>query len=174
MNKLFRVLLILCLLAPTHVAKAAGLRLRTPVDEITVGNSATKTVVLITAPSNQKVRVKAWSVSTDGTDSTQSPVTIELMKFTTAGTMTSITPVKMNQDDGETPQSTAAKNATVEPTGGDVYMNREIPFANGNFTYIFPFGEEILVKGGERIGIRVTNSSGSISVNVLPEIIFEE
>lgn len=155
-------------------ATAAGLNLRTPSGEIAVSSSTTKTVLMITAPTHQKLRIKAFSVSLDGTDGTQSPAIVELMRFTSSGTFTSITPVKLYQSDGETPQATAGKDASSEPSADVVYLNREVGFAGGSFTYIYPFGNELVIKGGDRVGLRVTNTSSTTAVNVLPEIIYEE
>lgn len=137
--------------------------------EIALAAATAKTVVQIVAPANQRLKVVSWGVFFDGTSPSAEPVQVRLLRQTTAGTMTALTPV--NQGVGsETIQSTAQHTATAEPTAGNVLRSREVHPQSG-YECIFPLGQEVLVPGGGRLGIECTAPG---TVNVRAEIVYEE
>lgn len=138
--------------------------------EIALTAATAKTVLQVVAPTNHRVKVLSWGVYFDGVSSAAEPVQVRLLRQTTAGTMTSLTLVKRDNSLSETIQSTAQHTATAEPTAGDVLEGKEV-HAQGGYEKIFPFGQEIIIGGGGRLGIECTAPAG---VNVRAELICEE
>lgn len=137
--------------------------------EVALSAAAAKTVLQIVAAGNHKVRVLGWGVFFDGTSSSAEPVQVRVLRQTTAGTMSALTPVKIGTD-SETLQTAAQHTATVEPTAGDVLDVAEVHPQSG-YEVKFPMGQEIKVPGSGRLGIECTAPAG---VNVRAKIIFEE
>lgn len=131
-----------------------------------------KTVLQITAPTNQRVKVKEWSVSFDGVSNTAIPVLVEIARQSTAGTGgDALTLVKTNAGDDETLQTTGQTDVdTGNPTETSVLVAEKV-HPQGGMTWQAPFGEEIIVKGGERLGIAVTAPA---TVNVVARFRCEE
>jgi hypothetical protein len=132
-------------------------RIRTAVTtegEIALVAATAKTILQLVAPAQQRIAVRAFSVSFDGTSGSAEPVQVDILRQTTAGTMSSATVVR--EDVGsETIQMTAQKTATAEPTAGDVLRRYEVhPQAGIEVKY--GFDEELLIPGGGRLGLRVT------------------
>lgn len=134
-------------------------------------STSTITLLQIVAPTNQRLKIREWSVSFDGTSNTAAPIKVEVVRQTTAGTMSALTLVKNDASQSETIQSSAQHTASAEPTTTDV-MKSELVHPQQGFCWQAPFGGEIKVKGGERIGIRlVTPGAGA---NAEARFTFEE
>ncbi|HYE76967.1 MAG TPA: hypothetical protein VEI97_03180 [bacterium] len=138
--------------------------------EIALSAATAKTIIQLVAASNHRVKLLSWGVYFDGTSTTAEPVQVRLLRQTTAGTMTSLTPVKRDDSIGETLQTTAQHTATAEPTAGDVLEVKEVHPQMG-YEKIYPFGGEVIIGGGDRLGIEVTAPA---VVNVRAEMAFEE
>ena len=147
----------------------AGILATAQTAEVATGTSA-KTILQLIAAANHRVKVKEWSVSFDGTSNTADPILIEVLRQSDAGTMSVLTPVKIDADGDETLQTTAQENATVEPTAGDVVMREQV-HPQGGYTWQAPFGGELVINGGDRLGIRVTAGA---DVNAVVRMVFEE
>ena len=126
--------------------------------EIALTAATTKTVLQVVAPTNQRLRIKRWKVSFDGISAVAEPVQIELVRQTTAGTMSALTPVKTGNDP-ETIQFTAQHTATVEPTTTDILDSVEVHPQSG-YEVIYPDGWEKKIGGGGRLAIRCTAPAG--------------
>ncbi len=137
--------------------------------EIATGTSA-KTILQLVAASNHRVLIGELSLSFKGTSNTASPIKVRVLRQTTAGTMSALTPVKMNSGDDETLQTTAQHTATAEPTASDVLLAEEVHPQTG-YTWQAPFGRELAIAGGGRLGIEVTAGA---DVNCIARAIFEE
>ena len=148
----------------------AGIRAIAQTSEVSTGTAA-KTLLQIAAAANHRVLVVELSVSFDGTDSAGAPILVEILRQTDAGTMSSLTPVKVDADGDETLQTTAQENATAEPTAGDVIMREQVHPQGGGWTWQAPFGRELVLTGGERLGVRVTAAA---AVNAVARVVFEE
>jgi hypothetical protein len=131
----------------------AGTPFKAVTGEIATGTSA-KTLLQIVAASNHGVLVKEWSISFKGTSNTASPIRVRVLRQTTAGTMSALTPVKDPDDTDETLQTTAQHTATAEPTSGDVLFT-ELVHPQTGYTWQAPFGGAIKIGGGDRLGIEV-------------------
>lgn len=147
----------------------AGVSFAAVTPEIATGTSLI-TLLQIVAAANQRVKVRELSVSFTGVTNTSLPILVKIVRQTTAGTMSALTPKKWNESDGETLQTTAQSSATSEPTTTDVIMAEEV-HPQGGYTWQAPFGGEITVKGGNRLGISVTAAA---SVNAVARVVGEE
>lgn len=147
----------------------AGLVAIAQTAEIALSAATAKTVLQITAAANHRVKIKGWGVYFDGTSTTAEPVQVRLLRQTTAGTMSSLTPVTRGTE-SETIQTAASHTATAEPMAGNVLDICEVHPQQG-YEVIFPLGDEIQIPGGGRVGIECTAPAG---VNVRAKLIFEE
>jgi len=147
----------------------AGVRFVAQTAEVATGTSK-KTLLQVVAAANQRVLVKEWSIAFDGTSNTAAPILVQVLKQTDAGTMSSLTLVKLNQDDGETLQTTAQHTATAEPTGATEYMGEQV-HPQAGYTWQAPFGGELIINGGDRMAIAVTAGA---DVNAKVRMICEE
>jgi len=117
------------------------------------------------------VKLLGWAVFFDGISSVAEPVVVELIRQTSAGTMTSFTPEKVDPARAETIQTVCQHTATVEPTGTtSVPVRIEVPPQSG-YEKLFPFGQEIIIPGAGRLGLRCTAPAG---VNVIGHFRCEE
>lgn len=139
--------------------------------EIGLVANTPKTILQLVAPTNQRLDMRSIAVAFDGVSTTSEPITVELLRQTTAGTMTAASPVK-DSAGAETVQATAQKNASVEPTSGDVLRRFEIHAQDG-IVLVFD-KREMEVGGGTRIAIRCTVPSGGASINTTGHITWEE
>lgn len=137
--------------------------------EIAASVGAAKTILQLVAAANHPVAVKSLSVSFDGTSASAEPVQVDVLRQTTAGTMTSATPVE-ETNTGTILQTTAQRNATAEPTAGNVLRRYEVHPQSGIIEK-FTIEDEIIVPGGGRLGLRVTAPA---AVNALGAFSFEE
>lgn len=126
-----------------------------------------ETVLQLTAATNQRIKILGYSVTLAGTSAVD--LIIRVVKQTSAGTSgTTVTPVKLEPGAAETIQTTAATNFSAEPTSTSVYEYKRVL---GSYEKTFFPGQEIIVAGGDRIGIEVT-AVGTPSVAA--EFKFEE
>lgn len=147
----------------------AGLICIAQTAEVALTSATAETVMQLVAPTNQRLKLKRWGVFFDGVSSSAAPVQVRLLRQTTAGTMSSLTPVKQVAG-SETVQATAQHTATAEPTASDVIDAAEVHPQSG-YEVIIPFDMPIEVPGGGRIGIECTAPAG---VNVRAKMVFEE
>ncbi|MFQ5410227.1 MAG: hypothetical protein ACE5FI_17590 [Anaerolineales bacterium] len=137
--------------------------------EVATG-TAKKTLMQLVAAANHRVLIKEISISFDGTSNTAAPIIVQVLRQTTAGTMSALTPVAIDEAIDETLQTTAQHTATVEPTGAIEVMGEQV-HPQGGYTWQAPFGGEIVVIGGNRLGIAVTAGA---DVNAKVRVVFEE
>lgn len=138
--------------------------------EIALVATIAKTILQITAVANHRIAILGFSVSFDGTSGSAEPVQVDLVRQTDAGTSSAATPVKEDDSLAETLQTTSRKNATVEPTTTDILRRYNVHPQTG-YERIYGPDEEIIVGGGDRLGLRCTAPA---NVNVLAHISFEE
>ena len=148
----------------------AGLVASADSGEVASG-TGTKTILQIAAPTNQKVRVNEIGITCKGTNPTQLPIRFEVLRQTTAGTSTSVTP-KKTDDSSNTVQTTAGANFTAEPTAGDI-LREFIIHPQSGMNYTVPGIDDLMVPGGGRLGIRALNTGGT-DTTVVVNAVFEE
>jgi hypothetical protein len=132
----------------------AGIMLDVTTAEIATGTSA-KTLMQIVAATNTRVLVHEWGIAFEGVSNTAAPIQVDLILQSDAGTSSALTPVKHNQGDDETLQTTARHTATVEPTGTTIFQSYFVHPQTGR-DWVAPFGGAFVIKGGQRLGFRVT------------------
>lgn len=97
--------------------------------------SAVHTVLNVLAGANQPIQIVEWGVSLDGTTSSATPATVELMQSTqaTAGTPGASAPavVQTTGNKNVTVQFTTAHNYTAEPTVLTTIEQFYVPQYNG-------------------------------------------
>ena len=147
----------------------AGVRFHGTSGEVSLSAATAKTPIEITAAANQRVLVKGIEVFFKGTSSTDTPVPVVIKRMTTTGTGTTLTFEKNNEGDDETIQTSGKINDTVEPTYGNTIKTWEIHPQTGLILF-FPFGDELVIKGGNKIGIQVTAAQAqTVVVNLYLE-----
>lgn len=126
-----------------------------------------KTVLRVKAPANHTVRLRRWGYSFNGTSGTAEPVLCRLLRQTTDGTMTAVTPEKMDDNMGMAAQSTCGKDASAEPTEGN---ELEVAYTHPQSGYVSPdYGDAITLGSGARLALKFT-SQAAVSVNAWMEI----
>jgi len=135
--------------------RMSGVGFRATKGDISTGTAA-KTIGQVVAAANHAANLSEISVSFKG-GSSDVPVLVEVLRQTTAGTMSSLTPVKSPDDSDETLQVTAQHTATAEPTAGDILDTQYVPAQSG-YTWVVDDADEFKIGGGDRIGIRVTSA----------------
>lgn len=149
----------------------AGVRASITTGTVATGTGVLKTLAQIMAAANHRALIKELTITFQGVSTTGTPIPVRLLRQTTAGTMTAVTPAKLNSGDPEAIQTTAAKNATVEPTAGTV-LRQFLVHPQTGLVWQGPFGEPIPIAGGERLGVEVNNPGTDINCQV--EAIIEE
>lgn len=133
----------------------AGMLFTASKSAVALAAATAKTVVQVVAATNHGVVCWGLSVAFDGASNTAVPVLVQIVRQTTAGTMSALTPTKKNDSDGDTLDVTAQHTATVEPTTTDILYE----------TYVHPqtgldktFNEKTAprVGAGDRMGVRLT------------------
>jgi hypothetical protein len=138
--------------------------------EIALAAATAKTVLQLVAAANHRVKVLGFGVYFDGVSTTAEPVQVRMLRQTTAGTMTALTPVKRDDSITDTLLTTAQHTATVEPTASDVLEVAEV-HPQTFLEKWYPLGAEPIIGGGDRLGIECTAPA---TVNVRAQLIFEE
>jgi hypothetical protein len=149
----------------------ADLNLSIPTGEVSLTASTARTVLSITAPANQRLKIFGFEIFGKGVSTTDTPVKCELYRVTTdGGTATTITPAPNDDDEAETPQGVYKGSYTVEPTTlGALLRTWEVHPQTG-IIYMFPVGQEIRVKGGKEVALRLTSGQNeTFAVNAIVE-----
>ena len=141
-----------------------------PTAEVSLSAATAKTVLQVKAPANQRVRILGWGVYFDGTSVSAEAVSVKLVRQSTAGTMSAVTPAKCDDSLPETVQSTGSVNASVEPTTGEVLQYRNVHPQSG-YEHSYGVGDEDKIKGGGYVGILC---DAPATVNVIPWMKCEE
>jgi hypothetical protein len=114
-----------------------------------------ETVLQLVAAANHRVKVLRWGIFFDGQTVADEPVQVVLQRQSDAGTSAANTPTKVDDSLAETLLTTARDAVSAEPTSGDVVGAYQVHPQSG-YAEIFPLGQEIIIGGGDRLGIRVT------------------
>jgi hypothetical protein len=147
----------------------AGLNLYFPSGEVTLGAGVAKTPITVIAAANHRVKIKGIEVFFKGVSPTDTPVKISFYRFSSDGTGSTGTLYLQDENAGETIQTTGKISYTAEPTLGNIFKIWEIHPQTGLVVY-FPPGEEIIIKGGNKMGIQCTAAQGqTVSINLYLE-----
>jgi hypothetical protein len=133
------------------------------------------TVVYMTAPANQRVRILGWGFFFDGTSNSAQPVTIDMgILSSLTGSYTAFTPLPNESDLATTFQSTCrVKNSNSGAPAEPVYNVRKTITVHPQLGYEFlaPLGQEFVIGGGLTGGWRC---AAPATVNIRGYVLFEE
>lgn len=118
-----------------------------------------KTLLQVIAATNQRIMINRVSINFAGTASDGVPIPVDILRQTSAGTMSALTPKKANDADDETLQVTAQHTSTGEPVAGDILYSILV-HPQTSHTWVFAPDEEIPIGGGDRLGLRVHAAAG--------------
>ena len=117
----------------------------TSASAVSLTAATAKTVVMISAPSSRRGRIKEIGVGFNSTNTAHSPVVVRVMRATSAGTSTSATPAPLDPADPAA-LFTAGQNFTAEPTLTDLVAGPYyITPVGGQLVYPLPLGDEIYI-----------------------------
>jgi hypothetical protein len=133
------------------------------------------TLIQVTAPANQRVKILGWSVFFDevvGNATPANPVLVSAGKQS-GGTASALTPIKKVVA-AETLQTTAKSIFSVAAT--TTVMESKVVNSQTGYEVILPMGQEIILAGGELFGIDVTPGAtvSTGGLNAMANITFEE
>lgn len=149
----------------------AGVRGSLVVDDKALTASSTKTIIQAVATTNHPIKITGLSLSFIGTSNTDAPRRVELVRQDGAGTSSALVPIETTIS-GVTLQTTGRQGFSAEPSTNTLVWATNVHPQSG-FIYDFPFGEEIQVGSGGRLGLRVITPSGT-SPNCTASLFFEE
>jgi hypothetical protein len=124
-------------------------------DAVALVAATAKTVLQIATPATLRARVRGVQISLDGVTAANVPGLVELIRQTTAGTMSALTPAPV---DSSAPASlvTASHTATAEPTAGTVLWAKRLT-PNGGLLELPIFDvDQIVVPISGFLGLRCT------------------
>jgi hypothetical protein len=133
--------------------------------DISLVAATAKTAIQIVTGATRKAKIEAITLSFASVTSTHTPVLVELLLQTTAGTMSAATPVALTQTDPAA-LFTAQNNATVEPTASTVLRAFRVTPIGGTAVIFLPPGQEIEQSISTRIGLRLTAADIQSSIRV--------
>lgn len=129
------------------------------------------TLLQVTAAAAYPLRLREIGFTIDDLDSGDELPRFDLLRQTTAGTMTPLAAGsglnKLDASDG-TIQATAQHTATAEPTAGEVVRT----WLLGHLVYVLP--DPIVVAGGARLGLRYTSDTPMAATKCACHMVFEE
>lgn len=147
----------------------AGLLLHFASGEVSLSAGVAKTPISVIAAANHRVKVKGVEVFFKGTSATDTPVKITFARFTSDGTGTAGNLYPNDENAGETVQTTGKTNYSAEPTLANVLKVWDVHPQTG-LIYSFPLGDELVVKGGNKLALTCTAAQAqTCSVNLLLE-----
>jgi len=132
--------------------------------------TASRTILQLKAPTNQRAALLVFSVSFDGTSATAQPVQVSLVKQTSSAPGAAAATEIKDGPGSETIQCVVVKNSTADPGTQAVHRRYEVHPQSG-LERVFGPDEEIIIAGGEYLGI-VCNAPAA--VNVTGHIVWEE
>jgi hypothetical protein len=135
----------------------------TRAEDVTLAGGATETLLQLVAATNHRVKLIGWGVSFKGVVVTDEPIKVTLKRQTTVGTSSAGTVVKVDDSIAETLQTTSRISFTAEPTAGDELEVKNV-HPQGWYEKFYPEGREVIIGGGDRLGIEVVTPTG-----VLPD-----
>lgn len=137
--------------------------------DISLVAATAKTAIQVITPATRKAKIEQITVSFASVTSTHTPVLVELLLQTTAGTVTAATPAPLTASDPAA-LCTAGVNATAEPTASTVLRAFRVTPIGGTAIIFLPPGQEIEMSISTRVGVRLTAADAQSSVRVEVQI----
>jgi len=138
-------------------------------------SAALKVAVQIASTSTKTCKIVGMDVSFDGTDSTKTPILVEMVRETGASSTggSAPTPTLAGGDASVTSAMTARINDTTDGSSPTVLCGWLVSPTSG-FSYQWPLGREITLKISDFVACRVTTVSGSGTPNYDVTLWYEE
>lgn len=127
--------------------------------------TATKTLVLVSAPANTGLKITKWGCHFGGISPTAGKIDVETLLAASGGTGTTLTPRKRDGHSGSV-QSTSKEDYSAEPSGGTVIDSKLIHPQSG-----IEQPMDLIIPPGGSFSIRVT-AAASVESRAFVE--FEE
>lgn len=137
----------------------AGRRLTISTGLIASGTTANKTKLSVTSPTDAWLEVVEAAIEYAGVTAAHVGHLWQLVKCSTAGTSTPVTPSKVLAADTDTIRSTAGVSHTVEPTVVTVLDEKVISPNGGLYVWNFAAIGFVQLKAGETLGLRIANAT---------------
>lgn len=137
-------------------------------------STTTKTLIQLLAATNHPIRITEIGISFEGDNNLAKPVLVEFLIQTTAGTASSLTPVKITQSHSGTIATSAQETFTAEPTASDIMKLWTVHPQGVPWVYSVPDPPAFEIPGGSRVGLRTTLASGESNVDGYPYIEWDE
>jgi hypothetical protein len=115
-----------------------------------------KTLLQLVTPSTRRVWINEIGISFKSSTTTDAPILVELLRQTTAGTMSAATPLLEDPADAASLCTGCQQTATVEPTASDILRHWDVAAQAGLVVYQFPLGMEIVMAVSTKLGLRAT------------------
>jgi hypothetical protein len=129
-----------------------------------------ETVLQVVAGANKPLALIRWGVGFNGVTPPDSPVQVDLLRLTSAGTSSAFTPLKMDPY-ADASMATARTAHTAEPTYGDVLESYEVTPYGGLLVMQYAFDERPRVAINGRLGIRCIAAA---NVSCTAFLVFDE
>jgi hypothetical protein len=129
-----------------------------------------KTPAVVTAPSNQRLKILGYGFFFDGTVNSAQPVEIDIKRASATGAGTTATPQPNEGELTETFQASWLINCGTEPTYTSTLKTITVHPQLG-YEYLAPAGQEIIVKGGGILGFQ---ANAPAAVNIRGYVMYEE
>jgi hypothetical protein len=125
--------------------------------------TAAQTLLQIATPSTRRARLIEFVISFSSVTATDAPVLIQIMRQTTAGTSTAVTPSAL---DPAEPAALCSGNDlfTVEPSASTILRSFLVTPIGSTLLYQVPLGNEIVVPISGFLGFRATAPQGETSI----------
>ena len=137
----------------------SGVRFNCVTPEVTVTGGETDTVIGVSAAANHRVHILKIKIGFKGKVVTNEPVTCDLTRWSSDGTGTGGTVVKVNSSDNETPEASFKHTYTVEPTTPTTIDSFTI-HPQGGAWETMPIEAPVPIGGGEFVGLELSPDSG--------------
>lgn len=142
----------------------AGIPWTADTGALTLTSATALTALQLVAASNVRDQLTRLDISSNGITPTDAGILIDVLVQSTAGTMSALTPVKSRSSDSETLQLTAQKNASGEPTAGNILFS----FYYNEQTWVpIIFDPPLDIVGGTRLGVRATPGTLTGTVKIV-------
>ncbi len=141
-------------------------------DSVVALTAATaKTVLQLLAASGVRVALQAVTITFDGTSGSATPVVVQLVRQTGAGTASARNPVKKDSDVSTSLQVTGQKSFSAEPTSDDAILATWHVHPQAGMSLSLPMPGEFIIPGAGRVGLKI---NAPAAVNCLATIEGEE
>jgi hypothetical protein len=140
------------------------------VDAVALSAATAKSVLELGTSASDRVKIVEWWVNFDGVTASNTPVRVEVGRFSAGVTTATTANEKFDLADGS-PSTTAKHSTTVEGAGtADDILNFRVP-PTGGFHYIAPLGREFVVPVSGFWRMRLTAAQ---TVNATCGVVWEE